>query len=54
MESVRVSCGKRIKNVMTKSMQGKFYKHKTGKHAHTNACKAALNMITRTSVGSDQ
>jgi len=28
---------------------GKFYRHKTPFHAHTNAAKAALNMITRTS-----
>jgi len=31
------------------AMEGKFYKHKTPFHPHTNAAKAALNMMTRTS-----
>ena len=30
-------------------MEGKFYRHKTPHHPHTNAAKAALNMMTRTS-----
>ena len=30
-------------------MEGKFYRHKTPEHPHTNMAKAALNMMTRTS-----
>ena len=30
-------------------MEGKFYRHKTANHPHTNMAKAALNMMTRTS-----
>jgi NAD(P)-dependent dehydrogenase (short-subunit alcohol dehydrogenase family) len=30
-------------------MEGKFYRHKTPHHPHTNMAKAALNMMTRTS-----
>ena len=30
-------------------MEGKFYRHKTPNHPHTNMAKAALNMMTRTS-----
>ena len=30
-------------------MEGKFYRHKSPYHPHTNAAKAALNMLTRTS-----
>lgn len=29
-------------------MEGKFYRHKTTTHPHTNMAKAALNMMTRT------
>ena len=29
-------------------MEGKFYRHKTKNHPHTNMAKAALNMMTRT------
>ena len=29
-------------------MEGKFYRHKTPNHPHTNMAKAALNMMTRT------
>jgi NAD(P)-dependent dehydrogenase (short-subunit alcohol dehydrogenase family) len=29
--------------------QGKFYRHKSANHPHTNMAKAALNMMTRTS-----
>lgn len=28
---------------------GKFYRHKSPNHPHTNMAKAALNMMTRTS-----
>ena len=31
------------------AMEGKFYRHKTPNHPHTNMAKAALNMMTRTS-----
>ena len=31
------------------AMEGKFYRHKTANHPHTNMAKAALNMMTRTS-----
>ena len=31
------------------AMEGKFYRHKTANHPHTNMAKAALNMLTRTS-----
>ena len=30
-------------------MEGKFYRHKTANHPHTNMAKAALNMMTRPS-----
>jgi len=30
------------------AMEGKFYRHKTPNHPHTNMAKAALNMMTRT------
>jgi NAD(P)-dependent dehydrogenase (short-subunit alcohol dehydrogenase family) len=30
------------------AMEGVFYTNKTGHHAHTNAAKAGLNMLTRT------
>jgi len=33
------------------AMEGQFYRHKDGTHAHTNMAKAALNMMTRTSAG---
>ena len=29
-------------------MEGKFYRHKSPNHPHTNMAKAALNMMTRT------
>ena len=32
-------------------MEGKFYRHKSPNHPHTNMAKAALNMLTRTSAG---
>jgi NAD(P)-dependent dehydrogenase (short-subunit alcohol dehydrogenase family) len=36
--------------IMVSAMEGQFYRgHKTDKHPHTNAAKAALNMIVRTS-----
>ncbi|KAJ8599865.1 hypothetical protein CTAYLR_009586 [Chrysophaeum taylorii] len=35
--------------VMVSAMEGKFNRRKTIYHPHTNAAKAALNMITRTS-----
>lgn len=36
--------------VMVSAMEGQFYRgHKTDKHPHTNAAKAALNMVVRTS-----
>eukprot|EP01114_Cavostelium_apophysatum_P015994 TRINITY_DN4481_c0_g1_i1.p1 TRINITY_DN4481_c0_g1~~TRINITY_DN4481_c0_g1_i1.p1 ORF type:complete len:575 (-),score=176.63 TRINITY_DN4481_c0_g1_i1:45-1769(-) len=31
------------------AMEGKFYRHKTANHPHTNMAKASLNMLTRTS-----
>ncbi len=31
------------------AMEGKFYRHKSPHHPHTNMAKAALNMLTRTS-----
>jgi len=31
------------------AMEGKFYRYKSANHPHTNAAKAALNMMTRTS-----
>jgi len=31
------------------AMEGKFYRHKTPNHPHTNMAKAGLNMMTRTS-----
>jgi len=31
------------------AMEGKFYRHKTSNHPHTNMAKAGLNMLTRTS-----
>ena len=34
--------------VNVSSMEGKFYRHKTVFHSHTNMAKAALNMLTRT------
>jgi len=35
--------------VNVSAMEGKFYRHKTPLHPHTNMAKAALNMMTRTS-----
>ena len=35
--------------VNVSAMEGKFYRHKTPHHPHTNMAKAALNMMTRTS-----
>lgn len=35
--------------VNVSAMEGKFHRHKTANHPHTNAAKAALNMMTRTS-----
>ena len=35
--------------VNVSAMEGKFYRHKTPNHPHTNMAKAALNMMTRTS-----
>jgi NAD(P)-dependent dehydrogenase (short-subunit alcohol dehydrogenase family) len=35
--------------VNVSAMEGKFYRHKTTTHPHTNMAKAALNMMTRTS-----
>lgn len=35
--------------IQVQAMEGKFNTFKTGFHPHTNAAKAALNMITRTS-----
>ena len=35
--------------VNVSAMEGKFYRHKLPTHPHTNAAKAALNMMTRTS-----
>jgi len=34
--------------VNVSAMEGKFYRHKTPHHPHTNMAKAALNMMTRT------
>ena len=34
--------------VNVSAMEGKFYRHKTPNHPHTNMAKAALNMMTRT------
>lgn len=34
--------------VNVSAMEGKFYRHKTSNHPHTNMAKAALNMMTRT------
>jgi NAD(P)-dependent dehydrogenase (short-subunit alcohol dehydrogenase family) len=34
--------------VNVSAMEGKFYRHKTKNHPHTNMAKAALNMMTRT------
>jgi NAD(P)-dependent dehydrogenase (short-subunit alcohol dehydrogenase family) len=39
--------GRYIVNVS--AMEGKFYRRKNANHPHTNMCKAALNMMTRTS-----
>jgi NAD(P)-dependent dehydrogenase (short-subunit alcohol dehydrogenase family) len=44
---VRTQRDKYIVNVS--AMEGKFYRHKTPEHPHTNMAKAALNMLTRTS-----
>ena len=42
--------GKRAAFIVNVSaMEGKFYRHKTPNHPHTNMAKAALNMMTRTS-----
>jgi hypothetical protein len=35
--------------VNVSAMEGKFYRHKSPTHPHTNMAKAALNMMTRTS-----
>lgn len=35
--------------VNVSAMEGKFYRFKSANHPHTNAAKAALNMMTRTS-----
>ena len=35
--------------VNVSAMEGKFYRHKSPNHPHTNMAKAALNMMTRTS-----
>eukprot|EP00048_Salpingoeca_helianthica_P010833 m.155455 g.155455 ORF g.155455 m.155455 type:complete len:640 (+) comp15144_c0_seq1:67-1986(+) len=35
--------------VNVSAMEGKFYRHKSVNHPHTNMAKAALNMMTRTS-----
>jgi len=35
--------------VNVSAMEGKFYRHKTDNHPHTNMAKASLNMLTRTS-----
>lgn len=37
--------------VNVSAMEGKFYRHKTANHPHTNMAKAALNMMTRTCAG---
>ena len=34
--------------VNVSAMEGKFYRHKTANHQHTNMAKAALNMMTAT------
>ena len=34
--------------VNVSAMEGKFYRHKSANHPHTNMAKAALNMMTRT------
>ena len=34
--------------VNVSAMEGKFYRHKSPNHPHTNMAKAALNMMTRT------
>eukprot|EP00013_Stygamoeba_regulata_P009210 CAMPEP_0177671938 /NCGR_PEP_ID=MMETSP0447-20121125/25026_1 /TAXON_ID=0 /ORGANISM="Stygamoeba regulata, Strain BSH-02190019" /LENGTH=716 /DNA_ID=CAMNT_0019179475 /DNA_START=51 /DNA_END=2201 /DNA_ORIENTATION=+ len=47
MEQTPKSEAKFIVNVS--AMEGKFYRHKTPTHPHTNMAKAALNMMTRTS-----
>lgn len=39
--------GRYIVNVS--AMEGKFYRHKTPNHPHTNMAKAGLNMVVRTS-----
>ena len=42
--------GLRLKFIVNVSaMEGKFYRHKSARHPHTNMAKAALNMMTRTS-----
>ena len=33
--------------VNVSAMEGKFYRHKTPNHPHTNMAKAALNMMNR-------
>jgi NAD(P)-dependent dehydrogenase (short-subunit alcohol dehydrogenase family) len=38
--------------VNVSAMEGKFYRHKSAAHPHTNMAKAALNMMTRTSAES--
>ena len=42
----RGPCPRFVVNVS--AMEGKFYRHKTPHHPHTNMAKAALNMMTRT------
>ena len=49
-EGTSGTSGKRAAFIVNVSaMEGKFYRHKTPNHPHTNMAKAALNMMTRTS-----
>ena len=45
----RARGGSRRFIVNVSAMEGKFSRHKGPEHPHTNAAKAALNMMTRTS-----
>lgn len=51
-EAGKKDSGRYIVNVS--AMEGKFYRHKSPNHPHTNMAKAALNMMTRTSSGDYQ
>ena len=51
MEGALRVCGAVLANALrlTPHAAGKFYRHKSPNHPHTNMAKAALNMMTRTS-----